>query len=206
MIFGAKKPKPKPIADFDMDLVDGWHFVDTADARWAAQLAAELATEAPAREAVAGQLAAIAARVKEVGADRSGARSMVWIPPREPFRVRCLLSFRVTSAFEGGPSAYEGYLAADEGRREPGQRYEIVQTWSNSAPVGQIVGAYTLITYTDLLDDAPRSEARTMFGVFPDGASQMFEFVFTSDDLDGFADMVEVTSAWVSTLTVELDR
>lgn len=204
MIFGAKKPKP--IADFDMELVDGWHFVDTEDARWPTNLAAEAGTAGATHGDLIGQLAAIAARVKQIGADRDGARSMVWIPEDASDRVRCVLSFRVTQLYEGGPSAYEAYLAADEGRREPGQRYEIVQTWHGNGPIGPVVGAYNLITYTDLLEELPRSEARTMFGVFPTGASQMFEFVYTSDDLDGFADIVDVTSHWVSTLTVELDK
>ncbi|GAA4191059.1 hypothetical protein GCM10022288_21330 [Gryllotalpicola kribbensis] len=204
MIFGTKKPRP--IADFDMGLVDGWQWVDTEDARWPDQLAADLGLTGAERQNLSGQLGAVAARVKEIGADRDGAGSLVWIPPQDQARVRCVLSFRLTNPYEGGPGAYEGYLAADEGRREPGRRYDIVQTWRGTAPIGDVVGAYNVITYTDLLEDAPRSEARTLFGVFPTGASQMFEFVFTSDDLDGFTDMVERTSEWVATLTVELEK
>ncbi|HEY0249372.1 MAG TPA: hypothetical protein VGC45_14045 [Gryllotalpicola sp.] len=205
MIFGKKRLRP--VADFNFDLEEGWFGVNPDDASWPARIADSAGAQgAAARDALVSQLTSLAGRVRELGLGDGAARSLVWIPTTAPDHVRCILSMRLGPSFEGGPAAYQAHLAADEGRREPGERYEVVETWANDGGAGPTVGAYNVITYTDLLREEPRTEARTLFGVFPEDCSQMFEFVFTTTDLDGFDDIVSVTAHWVSTLTVELEK
>jgi hypothetical protein len=85
MIFGTKKPRP--IADFDMGLVDGWQWVDTEDARWPDQLAADLGLTGAERQNLSGQLGAVAARVRR--SERTGTARAHWCG----FRRRTRLAF-----------------------------------------------------------------------------------------------------------------
>jgi len=195
----------RPVADFDFDLAEGWFGVNEEDKTWPARIAEKAGAPAEVRDALVSELATVAGRIGELGLNDGAARSLVWVPPVAPDHVRCILSMRLGPAPDGGPEAYRAELAADEGRREPGERYELVQTWDSPIDAGRMLGAYNVITFTDLLEETPRTEARTVFGVFPTGCSQMFEFVFTTRDLDGFPDLVDVTSRWVSSLTVELE-
>ncbi len=205
MVFGMKR-KRRSIADFDFDVRDGWYPVDLesdSGREWLDTLVREVAPELAQRDLVRAELAAVRERLLAAADPRLTAA--VYLPPGEPAHVKCVLAFRTTELSDtDSPESYLAALDEDEERSGPGERYNIVKTWTVRIDAGLAVGAYNLITYTDPGDAFGRPEARVVIGVFVDGAAQMLEFIFTTQDIAGFDDFVDMAMGCVATLTVEL--
>jgi hypothetical protein len=206
MIFG--KTKPRPIADFDFNVTDDWYPVDLAPesrSQWPRETAQEAVPSREGREVVTGELAVLHERL--LGIDDPGLTAAVWIPDEEPAYVKCVLTFRVSEIESGEtPESYEASLGSDENRRAPGEDYNIVKTWMAQIDAGIAVGAYNLITYTDPGEEYGHPEARTIIAVFPKGAAQKLEFIFTTQNIATFDDLVELSMGCVASTTVQLGR
>ncbi|GAA4178240.1 hypothetical protein [Gryllotalpicola koreensis] len=200
-LFG--KSKSRPIADFDMGLDEGWQGVDATSAEWVSDVVGALPLTEAQRAPLEYQLGVIRDRVAEL--DEEGTQSLIWIPGDAPDHVKCTMTMAIRPRFDGGPEAYAAQLAAEESNGTIEQSYDVARTWTAEVGAGPMACAYFLITYAPD-GEVPHSEARTVYRVFPPGSSEDFEVVFSSQDLADFADLVETTTNYMSTVTFELER
>ncbi|AYG03073.1 hypothetical protein [Gryllotalpicola protaetiae] len=201
-LFG--KARPRPIADFDMGLDPGWQGVDAGSQDWPASVAGALGLTAAQREPLEYQLGVIQSRVAEL--DELGSQSLVWIPETAPDHVRCTLTMAIRPRHDAGPESYAAVLAAEEADGTIEQSYDVVRSWTAEVDAGPMACAYYLITYAPGGEEVPHSEARAVYRVFPPQSSEDFEIVFSTQDLADFADFVEVTTNYLTTLTVVLGK
>jgi hypothetical protein len=214
-MFGLGK-RTRAIADYDFNVGDGWHGVDfdpEETPRWAEDLAQEVeSTRAEPsndreRAGFLADLKAMRTRLIAARIEQPGMLAAIQVPVDVPLHIKCALVWRITNLEAGQtPQSYQAALDADEGSRTPGERYDIVTTWMIAVEVGVAVGAYNVITYTDPGEAIGRTEARTVITVFVDKSSQVLEFVFTTQDLATYDDMVELSKASIASLTVQLEK
>jgi len=204
-MFGRNR-KPRPIVDLDMPaLGDEWYYVEVdRGAEWAEELARTIATTPEDRGSLAADLEIVAQSQAALAAQ--GAGSWVLLRPDAPGRSIATMTYGVSEAGDTTPDAYEQMLASDEGHREPGVRIDQVRTWQVSIAAGVAVGAFNLLSVSDLVADGVMSQARTLFGVFPTGSSDVVEIGFTTDEIDQFDDFVTLTQGYVDSLVVELAK
>lgn len=203
-MFGRKSAEKRPVVGLDMDLGDGWYDIEFGNPNWPAEVADAVAAAPDEREALRSHLADKQESFENVAA--TGAMVWVLIRPEAPGRSICTMSYGVSPVGEVTPDAYERSLAADEGRREPGVRYDAVRTWQVDIAAGIAVGAYNLLGHVSLTHDGVASEERTQYCVFPSRSSDAIEITFSTFELDQFDDFVAQTMEWVASLEVELER
>ena len=144
-------------------------------------------------------------QTRVIGADYPGMLAAVWVQTGEEAHIKCALVWRVTDLADGQtPQNYQSELDEDEGASRPGTHYNLVKSWMVAIDAGIAVGAYNLITYTDPGEVLGRTEARTVIAVFVPKASQIIEFIFTTQDLT--FDLVDMSMGSVATVTVELEK
>lgn len=187
-----------------MQLGDGWYDIEFDNPNWGEEVAREAAQTSEERGALAARLKIVQESHANVAA--TGAALWVLLRPEFPGRSICTMSYGVSPRGDATPDAYEQMLASDEGRREPGVRFDVVRTWQVGIEAGVSVGAYNLIGHASLNYDGVASEQRTLFCVFPTGSSDAVEISFSTLEATAFDDFVAQTMAWVATLEVELER
>lgn len=203
-MFDANR-RDRVIADFDIGLPEGWHQVDLAAAPgviWARELAQQLATTSAARTSLTERLHAVHGSL--VRMQDPMMTSAVWIRDPDSGRVDSVLGFRMTDLDEGqNEETYLAELAEDEGRVEPGTRYQAVQTWTVPIDAGLAVGAYNLISHSELGDEETQLEERTVIGVFPPHSTQFIECIFTAESPGTYEDIIQDTMKIAASITVE---
>jgi len=214
-MFGLGK-RTRAIADYDFNVGDGWHGVDfdrDDSPRWAEDLVQDVesgraspSSEAE-RTALLAELRDVRIRLIAAQVEQPGMLAAIQIPADDRPHVACVLVWRITNRQDDQTAeTYQAALDADEGVRTPGERYDIVTTWAIAVDVGVAVGAYNVITYTDPGEAIGRTEARAVITVFVDKSSQIIEFVFTTQDLATYDDMVELSMGSIASLTVQLEK
>jgi hypothetical protein len=166
-------------------------------------------TDAVSRGTLGGQLTALQMRLAGIGNPRVSCA--VWIPYPESGRASCALGFELTDIGAGLTSEQAAAqqlaeMQADEGRRFPGTEYLGVTTWEGEVPAGEFVAAHTFISRRDPGDAEATIEERTVFAVFPPGAAQFVQLVFSAEGVGAFVNMPRQTEEVVATLRIELEE
>lgn len=104
------------------------------------------------------------------------------------------------------PDSFEAMLREGVDRPAPGTRTRVAETWRSQTEIGEIVGLFHRFDLRDLGDESGRLEQRTIFGVFPQGSSDMIRFIFTVSDLATFEDMPKETQSIVESLRITLEE
>lgn len=203
-MFGRKNLN-RVIIDFDIGIPANWHLVDLSESTasaWGQATSVELATTDAGRLALAARLEAVFASLTELG--QPGLSAAVWVRGPDSGVVDAILAIRMAQLDVGTDSAaYLAGLEADEGRAEPGERYQTVQTWTTPIEAGLAVGAYNRIAHTKLDADRIDVEERTVITVFPPRSSQVIECVFTTAAPGTYDDIILETTAHVATMRIE---
>ena len=202
----------RDIVDLGLDADQSWYPVPLGGAEtalWGETLAAELTPAGASRNTLGGQLKALQQRLAGIGNPRVSCA--VWIPYPESGRASCALGFELSDLGPGlsadiAAAAYLADLQADEGRRYPGTEYLSVTTWQGEVPAGPFVAAHNLVSRRDLGDDAATIEERTVFAVFPPGAAQLVQLVFSAESVGAFVNMPRQTEEVVAALRIELEE
>jgi len=209
----ARTPLPtRDVVDLSVNPEPTWYPIPLGGAEtalWGETLAAEVVTDALSRRTLGTQLTALQVRLAGIGNPRVSCA--VWIPYPESGRASCALGFELTDITAGLTSeeAAAQQLAemqADEGRRSPGTEYLGVTTWEGEVPAGPFVAAHNFIARRDPGDAEATIEERTVFAVFPPGAAQFVQLVFSAEGVGAFVNMPRQTEEVVATLRVELEE
>jgi hypothetical protein len=203
-MFGSKTLN-RVITDFDIGIPTNWHLVDLAEStskEWARATSSALATTDAGRIALSERLAAVFESL--VGLGQPGLSAAVWVRDPDSGIVDAILGIRMAQLDDGMDSAaYLAGLEEDEGRAQPGERYQVVQTWTTPIEAGLAVGAYNRITHLELGGDRIDVEERTVIAVFPPRSSQVIECVFTTAVPGTYDDIILETMAHVATMRIE---
>ncbi|MHC5797725.1 hypothetical protein ACVXZ4_16370 [Lacisediminihabitans sp. FW035] len=203
-MFGSKALN-RVITDFDIGIPENWHLVDLADstsAEWARATSTALATTDESRIALSERLKTVFESLAALG--QPGLSAAVWVRDPDSGVVDAILGIRMAQLDEGMDSAaYLAGLEEDEGRAQPGERYQVVQTWTTPIDAGLAVGAYNRITHLELGGDRVDVEERTVIAVFPPKSSQVIECVFTTAVPGTYDDIILETMAHVATMRIE---
>ncbi|MFC5928121.1 hypothetical protein D6T64_10460 [Cryobacterium melibiosiphilum] len=195
------------IVAFDIDLPEGWYPMPlraepSADA-WPADFAERLASEPAAGARLREQLAALQLRLRSMGDPYLTAA--VYIPAPESGQASCVLGFKALPLTEvGSPNEFQASLENDAAVQLPGRRVRDVLAWAGDTALGPLVGANNLIEHRNPGDAEGAIEERTIFGLYPVGAAQMVQFIFSTHDLAAFENMSQQTQDLVQTLQVTL--
>ncbi|KQV07161.1 hypothetical protein [Leifsonia sp. Root112D2] len=204
-MFDANR-RDRVIADYDIGLPESWYQVDLEAAPgvvWARGLAQQLAATASARTSLTERLQAVHGSLVRI--QDPSMTAAVWIRDPDSGRVDSVLGFRLTDLAEGqDEETYLAELAEDDGRIEPGTRYQAVQTWTVPVAAGLAVGAYNLISHTELGDEETQLEERTVIGVFPPHSTQFVECIFTAETPGTYEDIIQDTMKIAASISVEL--
>lgn len=203
-MFGSKALN-RVITDFDIGIPENWHLVDLADStstEWARATSTALATTDASRIALSERLTAVFESLSALG--QPGLSAAVWVRDPDSGVVDAILGIRMAQLDEGMDSAaYLAGLEEDDGRAQPGERYQVVQTWTTPIEAGLAVGAYNRITHLELGGDRVDVEERTVIAVFPPKSSQVIECVFTTAVPGTYDDIILETMAHVATMRIE---
>ncbi|MBC7402894.1 MAG: hypothetical protein H7279_06930 [Microbacteriaceae bacterium] len=203
-MFGSKALN-RVITDFDIGIPENWHLVDLADstaAEWARATSSALATTDTSRIALSERLKAVFESLAGLG--QPGLSAAVWVRAPDSGVVDAILGIRMAQLDDGMDSAaYLAGLEEDEGRAQPGERYQVVQTWTTPIDAGLAVGAYNRISHLELGGDRVDVEERTVIAVFPPKSSQVIECVFTTAVPGTYDDIILETMAHVATMRIE---
>ena len=198
----------RDIVAFDIDLPEPWHPMplerNNAADSWPFDLAERLAPGSEAGRWLREELAAVQLRLRAM--DDPYLTAAVFIPAPESGRASCVVGFTGIAIDEvGTPHNFEASLQNDAVVQIPGRRVRDVLTWSGDTDLGPLVGANNLIEHRNPGDAAGVLEERTIFGLYPVGAAQMVQFIFSTHDLGVFSNMSQQTQDLVQTLQVTLD-
>lgn len=198
----------RAISSFQILLPPDWHRVPLGTGQdvegWAAQLAQQLTSEPTASASLREGFGALQARM--LRSHDVTATAAVYVPWPEFGQIACALAFELTPrhVFDSAED-FQQSLNDEAAEWQPGMEFRGNRTWLREVPAGQLVGSVSLISHRDPGADMEHLEQRTVFGVFPPNASELVQFVFSSQDLNAFEDMAEQTEQLVATLEVELD-
>ncbi|POH68491.1 MULTISPECIES: hypothetical protein [Cryobacterium] len=203
-------PSTRDIVDLSVDAEATWYPVPldrSEQLLWGETLAAEVTGAGSSRRTLGSQLEAL--QIRLIGSGNPRMSCAVWIPYPETGRASSALAFQLTDLPAGtAEAAADSYLAelrADEGRRTPGIEYLSVTTWQGEVAAGPFVAAHNLIALRNPGDDEAVIEERTVFAVFPPGAAQMVQLVFSAESVGAFVNMPRQTEEVVAALRIELE-
>lgn len=205
-------PPTRDIVDLSVNAEPTWYPIPLGGVEtklWGETLAAEIVTNAAKQRALSAQLTTLQVRLAGIGNPRVSCA--VWIPYPESGRASCALGFELTDigaglSSEAAAASYLTELQADEGRRFPGTEYLGVTTWTGEVAAGPFVAAHNFISRRDLGDAEATIEERTVFAVFPPGAAQYVQLVFSAEGIGAFVNMPRETEEVVATLQIELEE
>jgi hypothetical protein len=202
----------RDIVDLSVNADQTWYPVPLGgveDALWGETLAAEVTTDATDRRTLGTQLDILRVRLAGIGNPRMSCA--VWIPFPASGRASGALAFELTDITPGvtaedAAAKYLADLQSDEGRRFPGTEYLSASTWTGEVPAGPFVAAHNLIARRDPGDEEATIEERTVFAVFPPGAAQLVQLVFSAEGVGAFLNMPRQTEEVVAALSIELEE
>lgn len=197
------------IDDIDMRLQDFWYQVriDQPEDAWVKRTLQRAAPGLRGKEKahLATELEAVWENFAAIGDPDSTYLVRV---PDEPQLVVCWLRYRINYALEEtselfSPENYEADARVPDS--EPGAHVEVISVWRQDVPSGVSVGQYATVRYNNLVTGALRVEERVSVAVFPTGAGQMLEFVFTTPHVGANTDhLVSLVQESMQSLTVKL--
>lgn len=193
------------IEQFGIDLLDHWYPVpmEVRADDWADGLCKELEVAEEARESLSQELVRIHNSIERL--DDPYLSSAVFLPRPDSGLVGCVLGFEATPIADvGGAAEFEAQLAASAAMSRPGFRVSEVETWRDETEERTQIGAGMLIEHREIGEALALVEDRRVYGVFPQGADEMVQFVFSTENFAAFTDMTAETSALVATLQVTL--
>ncbi len=198
-------PQSDDIVQFDFGFDEHWYQVPLT-ARggvWAKELVRSFSIKRSAAKSLSYQLDKLQTNLSSNNGP--GITCVVWIPQPESGYAACSMSFRLADLSESDSlEAVLADLEADKNRGDDNTDFLEVDTWRGQFDVGPFVAARNLIVHRNGQDPEGTVEERTVFAVFPDGARQMVQLVFTAESIGSFYDMPAETQAVSSTLRVDL--
>lgn len=197
----------RDIADFRLGLPEEWYPMplDDSGRSWPGELAASLTDDPDAATRLTGELES--ARAAFVGMDDPLIRAAVWVGEPESGHADAAMVFAMAEVDEiGMPDQYERFLASYANRTTDGEFYYNVSTWRSAVPAGEVVASHNMVAHPEA-DDAEGSllEERVVIAVYPPGAAQAVQFIFSAQGLGSFENMPEQTQSIVLNLHVRLE-
>ncbi|MET4703591.1 hypothetical protein [Frigoribacterium sp. UYMn621] len=196
----------RDIVDFRVGLSEGWYplpLSSTSSAEWSIELAAELVIDPEVRGRLAGELDFARTRLSSMNNPRLTAA--IWVPYPETGRASAAVVFELTPvAALGSPEVFEEFLQSYTDREESGLNYYSVRTWRSTIAVGELVGSHNLIAHATDGPEGAVLEERAVVAVFPPGAAQAVQFIFSAESLGAFVNMPRETQEFVETLALTL--
>jgi hypothetical protein len=129
----------------------------------------------------------------------------IWVPYPETGRASAAVVFELTPvAALGSPEVFEEFLQSYTDREESGLNYYSVRTWRSTIAVGELVGSHNLIAHATDGPEGAVLEERAVVAVFPPGAAQAVQFIFSAESLGAFVNMPRETQEFVETLALTL--
>ncbi len=190
-----------------MALPDGWYPVPLGSdqaSEWSRNLSDRLCDEPAERAALAAELELVRERLASPVNPRLTAA--VWVPYPLAGTAAAAVVFCLTDLGEADSAErFEEHLAGYADYREPGLSYYSVQTWREGVDAGPLVGSHNLVSHFDPHLGLAVLEERVVIGVFPPGARQFVQFIFSAENVGAFVNMPQQTQDFVATLTVTLD-
>ena len=197
----------RDIVDFQVGLAEGWYPMPLALAtspEWSRELATRLVIDPKVRDHLVDELDFARARLASMKNSRLTAA--VWVPYPGTGRASAAVVFELTPvATLGSPEPYEAFLTSYTDREESGLSYYSVRTWRSTIAVGELVGSHNLIAHATDGPEGAVLEERVVIAVFPPGAAQAVQFIFSAESLGAFVNMPRETQEFVETLTLTLE-
>ena len=204
--------RAREIADWTLDLPAGWFMVPTEEleahgvSQWIDDIVGavrEMAVQPGSPTQLRGQLTRL--RADLVSQQSPWLSAAVSIRPDDVMSVGCVLLTSVLGLDpDDGPDAFQALL--EEGFAHParGTRNHTSRTWRDRIDAGELVGSYQRFEIVELGEGIGTVEDRTIYGVFPDDATEMIRIEFRTADLGAFDDIIDATSELVRTTRVSL--
>ncbi|WP_157157223.1 hypothetical protein [Diaminobutyricimonas sp. LJ205] len=201
----------RTVDDFRLDVPENWYPLplgeDFSPKRWARETVEDAARLGSIDQvpAVLTDLEQHAERFRVQREHNPWLSAVVMMRIDETMSVGALLHYQLVTLGDGdGPDAFEAQLAEFGAQYVPGMRVRALESWRAPIAAGELVGAHYLIESREVGEAGAWVEQRTLFGVFPPGAVEMFMFTFTSSDFAAFDDMRAETQAIIESLQVDL--
>lgn len=176
----------------------------TASSEWSHELAMRLVIDSEVQHRLAGELDFARSRLSSMNNPRLTAA--VWVPYPETGRASAAVVFELTPVAElGSPETYEGFLESYTDREESGLNYYSVRTWRSTTAVGELIGSHNLIAHATEGPEGAVLEERVVIAVYPPGAAQAVQFIFSAESLGAFVNMPRETQEFVETLSLTLE-
>lgn len=105
---------------------------------------------------------------------------------------------------DDSPESYLQFVESHRDLRSPHLDISNLSSWRSAHQSGELIGYSHLALVTPEPDMESSLEERSVFAIFPPGASQMARVTFRTARLGAFGDMATETSAIVEGMTIEL--
>ncbi|MDI2098536.1 hypothetical protein [Ruicaihuangia caeni] len=199
------------ILDFDFDVPEDYYPIplfghdDLDSERWARAVIDDVRERADA--GATGQIIESLAELRDRLLSRANPLFTAVVSVRAQFTmtIGCLITVQQLELEpDDGPDELERALAESVETMPLGTRSREADFWRLRGDDREVVGMLQRLEYLEPGQAEGHLEQRTVFGVFPDGASDMLHFTFTVSDLATFGDMRAETQAIVDTVTFRL--
>jgi hypothetical protein len=198
-------PRSNDVDRFDFGFDEHWFQIPLSapGGGWAKTLVRSFSLKRSISKSLISQLEKLQANLGATFEPR--VTCVVWIPQPESGRAACSLSFQLSDLAESdSPDTVLADFKADKNHGDTTTDFLEVDPWRGEFDVGQFVAARRLILHRNAQDPEGTVEEQTVFVVFPSGARQMVQLVFTAASAGSFNDMSAETQAVASTLRVDL--
>ncbi|WP_394770566.1 hypothetical protein [Lacisediminihabitans sp.] len=173
---------------------------------WAASVVAAVAADFDSvdhEDSLVGELEDL--RIRLLAGLNGYLTAAVYVRPERFMSLGCLLTFQIVEIEAGqDPDWFEATARELVAEEAPGARTIGFEAWRSTIAAGELVGIHQVIEYTEPGVEFGWVEARTVFGVFPEGSGDIVQLIFTTSDLAAFGDMRVETQAIVESLEVEI--
>lgn len=197
------------IVAWDFDVPSDWFRLPLetrGGMRWAAQFANEVAAELEAESELgilATQLEDVQGELADIG--DPWLMGLVAVRPDAPLSVGAVISARQLAIDDGGSiDTMEAQLRADADQLADGAASRNTEITRGHVDVGAFVRLVQQVEHVDEGEDLGYVTSRAIYVVFPDGASEVVYFQFTTPDFGYFSNITAETEGIVRTLRVQL--
>ena len=198
------------ISDLTVSVPDGFYSVrldeDIDSEEWAREVVAEAETQSGAvdhEDALRDELFDL--RIRLLAQLNPFLTAAVYLRREQFLSLGALMMFQVVEVEPENDPAWFVREAREIASSEDAEGHTILfDTWQHPAPAGTVAGVHQVVEYLAPGIEEGWVEARTVFGVFPPGSTEMVHFTFTTADLAAFGDMPAETESIVASLSIEL--
>jgi hypothetical protein len=198
------------ISDLTVTVPDGFYSVrldeDIDSEEWAREVVAEAEAESSAvdhEDALRDELFDL--RIRLLAQLNPFLTAAVYLRREQFLSLGALMMFEVVEVEPENDPAWFVREAREIASSEDAEGHTILfDTWQHPAPAGTVAGVHQVVEYLAPGIEEGWVEARTVFGVFPPGSTEIVHFTFTTADLAAFGDMPAETESIVASLSIEL--